>query len=243
MGPLAMPLSVRASALHVLPSGEDAIVTKVIDGDTIEVRVHDTRFTVRYIGIDAPETRGTAAQTCLSRQATTANRALVQGKTLRLERDVSEFDSFGRLLRYVYLPDGTLVNEALVKTGFAQATTFPPDVKYADRLAAAQQSARDAKSGLWGKCPALVATIPQTPATSVGSTSSVVAQSVAPTPTPVPDAPAASVNNCDPSYPTICIQPGIGDLDCPDIPHRRFAVVPPDPHRFDGDNDGIGCER
>ena len=48
--------------------------------------------------------------------------------------------------------------------------------------------------------------------------------------------------NCDPSYPTVCIPPPPPDLDCPDIPYRNFQVLPPDPHNFDGDNDGIGCE-
>jgi micrococcal nuclease len=51
------------------------------------------------------------------------------------------------------------------------------------------------------------------------------------------------VSACDPSYPTVCIPPAPPDLDCPDIAERRFEVLPPDPHRFDGDSDGIGCER
>jgi micrococcal nuclease len=232
------PLPSHAAAITAtdLPPGEDAVVTRVIDGDTIEVRVNDTRFTVRYIGIDAPETRGTQAQTCLSRQATTANRALVQGKTVRLERDVSEFDAFGRLLRYAYLPDGAMVNESLVKNGFAQTLTYPPDVKYAERLAAAQQQARSAGTGLWSKCPGLIAAQPAVPVAPTA-----VAPIVA-----APAAPAAVIApaaNCDPSYPTICIAPGAADLDCPDIPYRRFEVRQPDPHRFDGDKDGIGCEK
>ena len=70
-------------------------------------------------------------------------------------------------------------------------------------------------------------------------------QPVAPRPTivkPPPTNPPAQ-SNCDPSYPDFCLPRGIGDLDCPDIPYRRFRVLPPDPHRFDGDFDGIGCER
>jgi hypothetical protein len=61
-----------------------------------------------------------------------------------------------------------------------------------------------------------------------------------PTPEPAPEPPPA--DSCDPSYPTVCIPPPPPDLDCGDIPHRRFAVRAPDPHRFDNDNDGIGCE-
>jgi hypothetical protein len=63
--------------------------------------------------------------------------------------------------------------------------------------------------------------------------------SPSPSPRPSPPPPAP---NCDPSYPTVCIPSPPPDLDCPDIPHRNFPVRPPDPHRFDGDNDGIGCE-
>lgn len=63
-----------------------------------------------------------------------------------------------------------------------------------------------------------------------------------PTATPVPQPTAAPRTNCDPSYPTVCIPPPPPDLDCGDISYRRFKVLPPDPHRFDGDKDGIGCE-
>ncbi len=60
----------------------------------------------------------------------------------------------------------------------------------------------------------------------------------------LPDATASKPpkRNCDPSYPTLCLPPGMYDLDCPDISAGRFPVLPPDPHRFDGDGDGIGCE-
>lgn len=223
---------VHAQSESILPAGDDATVTRVIDGDTIEVRINGARFTVRYIGIDAPETKGAPAVTCLSRQATTANRALVQGKTLRLERDVSEFDKFGRLLRYAYLPDGMMINEALVLNGFAQVATYPPDVKYVDQLAAAQQQAREANAGLWSKCPHLAAAAQQAAAPQPAPAQ--------PEPQPAAQAPSA---DCDPSYPTICIPANSPDLDCPEISERRFEVRPPDPHRFDGDHDGIGCEK
>ena len=66
---------------------------------------------------------------------------------------------------------------------------------------------------------------------------------VQPAPAVEQPAPAQTQGNCDPSYPTICIPAGSPDLDCPDITERRFQVLPPDPHRFDGDHDGIGCEK
>ncbi len=155
-----------ASAQVDLPPGDDAVVTRVVDGDTIQVKLKGKIYTVRYIGVDAPES--TRQKDCYGSEASTYNRSLVmpkgRGATVRLEMDVSETDRYGRLLRYVYLADGTMVNEALVANGFAQVSTYPPDVKYQERFVEAQRIARDAASGLWGKCAAR-----PTPAPSVVS--------------------------------------------------------------------------
>lgn len=141
------------------PSGptETARVVRIVDGDTIVVHVGDQDRRLRYIGMDTPETvqPGTPVQ-WFGPEASQANRALVEGRTVVLEKDVSETDRFGRLLRYVWLVDGdrwTLVDLELVSRGFAQVETDPPDVKYADRFVAAQRIARDAGIGLWGPGP------------------------------------------------------------------------------------------
>lgn len=128
-----------------------------MDGDTIVVHVGDQDRRLRYIGMDTPETvqPGTPVQ-WFGPEASQANRALVEGRTVVLEKDVSETDRFGRLLRYVWLVDGdrwTLVDLELVSRGFAQVETDPPDVRYADRFVAAQRVARDAGIGLWGPGP------------------------------------------------------------------------------------------
>lgn len=200
-----------------------ARVVRVIDGDTVEADIAlGSRATIRYIGIDTPETVAPGQPLgCFGREASDRNKALVENKTVYLEKDVSETDRFGRLLRYVYLEDGKMVNELLVAEGYAQVSTFPPDVKYQDRFLAAQQQARSANRGLWGACQAAPAPTPPP-----------VAQRTAP----------AQAANCDPSYPTVCIPRFPPDLDCRDIPFRRFIVLQPDPHRFDADRDGIGCE-
>jgi micrococcal nuclease len=157
---------------------------------------------------------------------------------------VSETDRFGRLLRYVYLESGEMVNELLVRDGYAQVSTFPPDVKYQDRFLAAQQQAVASGAGLWLACA-----VPEPTATQlvIPPTSTNVPVVVLPSPTSapaiVPTQPPALGGNCDPSYPTVCIPSPPPDLDCGDISHRRFQVLAPDPHRFDGsDNDGLGCE-
>jgi micrococcal nuclease len=107
--------------------------------------------------MDTPETvKPNSPVEWLGPEASDANRALVERRTVVLEKDVSETDRFGRLLRYVWLVDGerwTMVDLELVARGFAQVETYPPDVKYAERFVAAQRIARDAGIGLWNPSP------------------------------------------------------------------------------------------
>ena len=115
----------------------------VTDGDTIRVLLQGQEYPVRYIGIDTPEAgqRNTTA-------ARDQNAALVSGKTVRLEKDVSDTDRYGRLLRYVWVGD-IMVDAELVRQGYAQAATFPPDVKYQKKFSALQKEAQTAGRGLW----------------------------------------------------------------------------------------------
>ena len=112
----------------------EATVVRVIDGDTIVVTYGGEEYKVRYIGMDAPETKDPNSPIeWMGPQATEANAALVAGETVFLEKDVSEVDRFDRLLRYVWLADGTawtLVNLELVRQGVAIAKSYPPDVRY-----------------------------------------------------------------------------------------------------------------
>jgi endonuclease YncB( thermonuclease family) len=119
-------------------------VEQIVDGDTIAVRIDDKRYKLRYIGIDTPETGQPFAD-----EATAQNRALVEGQTVYLQKDVSETDKYQRLLRYVYLADGTFVNLELVKQGYAHAVTYPPDVRYELQLRQAQQEAANTGRGIW----------------------------------------------------------------------------------------------
>ena len=151
--------SVRATVAvsTFAPSGptEEAEVVRVVDGDTIIVELQGREERVRYIGIDAPESvRPSFPIEEWGREASAANADLVEGRSVVLERDVSDTDRFGRLLRYVWLRnDGEwlLVNLELVRLGYANAGSFPPDVKYNDEMHAAEREARDADRGLWGK--------------------------------------------------------------------------------------------
>ena len=140
--------------LTVTPSGTPARVVYVVDGDTIHVEIDGQEYKVRYIGIDAPETvKADTPVEWMGPEASAANKALVAGKMVYLEKDVSNVDKYGRLLRYVYLADGTFVNGELVRQGYAQAITYPPDVKYQGRLRTLERQAREASLGLWGPEP------------------------------------------------------------------------------------------
>lgn len=120
-------------------------VTKVVDGDTIEVEVGGRTERVRYIGIDTPEwTDERPEARAAADAATEANRRLVAGRRVRLELDVERRDRYGRLLAYVWIGD-TLVNEILVREGHGDPYTVPPNVRYAERFRNAARDARAAR--------------------------------------------------------------------------------------------------
>jgi micrococcal nuclease len=123
------------------------LVKRVVDGDTIELKSDEK---VRYVGVNAPESvKVNAPVECYGKIASKKNKDMVEGKWVRLEKDVSEKDRYGRLLRFVYLSDGSFVNDVLVRDGYARVSTFPPDVKLAEQFKLAEREARDAKRGLW----------------------------------------------------------------------------------------------
>jgi len=185
-----------------------ALVTRVIDGDTVVAAVGGRSEHVRLLGIDTPE-RGD----CFSAEATARTRALALGRQVTLVGDVTQAtrDRYGRLLAYVVLPGGGDLDRMLVSGGFAKVYVYNDHPFLRTSIyVRAEADARARRAGLWSAC---------------GSR-----------------APIASGGRCDPSYPTVCIPPPPPDLDCADVPYRAFKVLPPDPQRFDGDHDGVGCE-
>ena len=118
-------------------------VIKVIDGDTITI---EGGYRVRYIGIDTPEIHPHPEPYGI--EAWQANLRLVEDKRVRLERDVSETDKYGRLLRYVYV-DNVFVNAELVKQGLAWAIPYEPDTKHQGTLEKAEAEARQDEIGIW----------------------------------------------------------------------------------------------
>lgn len=138
--------------------GEQAVVTKVVDGDTIYVNMNNQEYTVRFVGIDTPETKDPRRPVgCFGKEASAATKDLLDGQTVILQKDITNTDKYDRLLRYIYLPleDGRVlfVNDYLVREGYAKIYTYPPDVKFNEQFLEAQTQARENNRGLWASCP------------------------------------------------------------------------------------------
>ena len=227
MRPIAVVLAatlaaIAAGAASPAHGRVQQTVARVVDGDTIELT---SGARVRLVQIDTPEL---GSGECYSRAAAKAlSRMLPRGTAVTLEADprLDQVDSYRRLLRYVW-SRGRNLNLRLVAGGAATVWFYRGDRgKYADRLLSLARAARAAHRGLWGACPQAVWD-PYEPATT--------GQSGPPA--------KATAGGCDPSYPDVCIPPPPPDLDCRDVPYKHFRVLAPDPHHFDGDRDGYGCE-
>lgn len=204
------------------PPAPGLSVRSVTDGDTLVVT--DGRR-VRLAQVDAPETSD-----CFGSQATEALRRMAQGQAVTLRRPSNgpERDRYGRTLAEV-LVAGRSVNEALVAEGAAEwyEAFAREDPDLARRLRAAEEAAREAGRGLWSACRAGAAAPPASPAPAAGTGAGG----------------STTSGGCHPAYPDDCIPPAPPDLDCGDISRRvRVDHGHGDPHRFDADTDGWGCE-
>jgi endonuclease YncB( thermonuclease family) len=213
---------VLADATSAAPSGrftQFGTVVRVVDGDTIDVRLAGGKQErVRLIGIDATE-RGA----CFSSQASARAQALALDRKVVLRGDATQDtrDRYGRLLAYVWLPGGKDLGYQLVAGGFAKVYVYRTVFERHSAYAKAEAQAKGSPRGLWRQCETRV----------------IAPQPVASTPPPVASA------SCHASY-SPCL-PIVGDLDCADV--RALGKAPvrvpgPDPYRLDGDGDGWGCE-
>jgi micrococcal nuclease len=224
---LLVLLGLAASAGAATRATQVAIVASVYDGDTLTLR--DGRR-VRLLQIDTPEL---GSGECYSRAARAALLRLVPlGSRVVLEADprLDRVDRYGRLLRYVKR-NGVNVNVELARHGAAAPYFYRGDKgRYAGALMRAALGAKAAKRGLWKACPSTVLN----PFRAVET-----GQSGPLTQTPAPS------GKYDPNYAGGCVPPPPPDLDCADLERmgiHQVRVVGSDPHRFDGDHDGVGCE-
>lgn len=138
-----------------LPGTTVAVVTRVVDGDTVKVQLSNRQETVRYIGVDTPESvKPDTPVQCFAKQASSFNEHLVGGRRVRLVFGREQRDRYGRLLAYVYLVDSSkdFVNADLVKRGLARTLAIPPNTKFTQKFAALQSEAKETGRGLWSAC-------------------------------------------------------------------------------------------
>ena len=148
-GRFAGPRLPASAARPQVREGAWVEVRRIVDGDTV-VLANGER--VRYIGVDTPELHHPRKPVqYYAREAAEFNRRLVERQPVRLEFDVERRDRYGRTLAYLFLQDGTFVNAELVRQGYAQLLTIPPNVKYVDLFTKLQKEAREAGRGLWSK--------------------------------------------------------------------------------------------
>lgn len=202
-------------------------VTGITDGDTIKVSINGTIETVRFIGMDTPETKDPRKPVqCFGREASSRMQSYVQSKHVRLEADSTqgERDKYGRLLRYVYAEDGRNIAYEMIKAGYAHEYTYNLPYKYQAQFKAAYALAKNASAGLWSPNTCGGVTNQEHPPAPV----------VRPQPAPVPVAPSSPsqssvyYKNCTAARaagaaPVYAGQPGYGT-------------------HLDRDRDGIGCE-
>ena len=216
----------------VPPGAIPAALASVTDGDTIDVMLDGRLESVRLVGVDAPETGGPYRDIeCYGQEGTAFLEWLLAADgELFVEQDVEDRDQYGRLLRWVWLDLGNgevyLLNEAVLRAGHGERFRNTPNRRYVDELIEAEEFAQYYGLGLWGACETGFVPIFNAPP---------MAPPVA-APAPLPE------TACDPAYPEICIPSPPPDLSCRDVPHSRFRVLPPDPHGFDGNRDGVACE-
>lgn len=147
--PTSTPPASSSASDTVQTNFISAKVIRIVDGDTIEVEIDGRKETVRMLLVDTPETKkpGTPVQP-MGLDAYEFTKATLEGQEVRLEKDVSERDQYGRLLMYVYLGD-KMVNEMLLERGLARVAVFPPDVKYVEAFRQISRKAQEAALGIW----------------------------------------------------------------------------------------------
>ncbi|MCQ4034573.1 thermonuclease family protein [Kaistella montana] len=134
-------------------SGKYYSIKRVSDGDTVVIQDESqNEYKIRFIGIDAPESRNVGKRKqvqVFGFEAKSHLKKMLADKKVRLEFDVQKIDRYGRTLAYVYLENGIFLNQYLVQKGYARMATFPPNIKYVDVFRKSEEKARKNALGLW----------------------------------------------------------------------------------------------
>ncbi|WP_246320716.1 thermonuclease family protein [Paenibacillus germinis] len=203
-----------------------AKVTKVVDGDTIDVLIGDKKETVRFVLVDTPETKHPSKPVePYGPEASKFTTDMLEGKEVKLEKDVSERDKYGRLLMYVWFDD-KMVNEQLLEKGLARVAIYQPDVKYVDKFREIQKKAQQAGTGIWSI---------ENYAKDDGYHPEVMKKAEEPAKETQPSKAPASTSNSNVSYPNCTAVKAAGKAPL----HRGD---PGYSSKLDRDNDGVACE-
>jgi micrococcal nuclease len=203
-----------ASTNDSIPANNfDGIITNVIDGDTLDISTNDgNSMTIRLVLVDAPEINELGYNE--AKNFVTQN---CLDKPATVDPDNNQDLSYGRLVALVYC-NGLNINEAIIAAGFSEIYTSFCEVS-------------EFGVSEWAQNYGCAADI-DLPNSDVSEDTDVTDD----------DEQEKISNGCDSAYSDICIPSPPPDLDCGDIPDKNFRVGPPDPHNFDGDSDGMGCE-
>jgi micrococcal nuclease len=233
---------------HAQSAGTTASVVRVIDGDTVDVRLENgSTDRLRLIGIDTPEVVDPRKPVqCFGREASAHAHELLDGQTVSIDTDPTQGDrdTFGRLLAYVWLSDGRNFGEVMIADGYAHEYTYDLPYAYRDSFTAAQTSAITSQAGLWS--PGTCAGNTEQPADNLAADSP---EPHAPALLPLPAEPAPAPKPAAPAYSGRYDLFG-PDRDCKDFrthaEAQAFFIAAGGPamdrHRLDADHDGIACE-
>jgi micrococcal nuclease len=165
---LALLASISSVPVNAVEDRYSATVERVIDGDTLVVVVEGVRQHIRLIGVDSPECRLNHRTTLQAQQAATTEKHIIKmgacarsfmtallpvGQRVEIEVDRRKYDKYSRILAYIYLPNGTMVNETLISAGYAYPLTIPPNVRYQERFLKGFKFSKQATRGLWSSLP------------------------------------------------------------------------------------------
>lgn len=211
-------------------------VARVVDGDTLVVNINDKDEKVRLLGINTPETVDPRKSVeCFGKEASKKASELLEGQSVRLENDLAQLgrDRYDRLLRYVFLEDGTNVSEKLIREGYGYEYTYEKPYKYQEKFKEAQKEAEQEKKGLWadGVCEI------EQPKNTQPELEPIF----------VPEPKKEKLSKCSPNY-SGCV-PIDSDVDCaggsgtgPSYANGPVDVIGRDIYGLDRDGDGIACE-
>jgi micrococcal nuclease len=200
------------------------------DGDTLRVQINGKPVTVRLACVDAPE----AAQAGGKEAAIRLSQFLPKNQSIELR--AVEIDRYGRTVGEIF-KGGQSVNLQMVQEG--RAVVYRQYLAACsgsqDRYLQAEAKAKQRKLAFWSQANPVMPWDFRAGKRGTSTSAPTVSW-------PTDSQPTTQTSNCSPAYPGVCIPPGPPDLDCGDISDRRFQVVAPDPHGFDRDGDGVGCE-